>query len=55
MAVDKLILPEGYVNEFTILETEIAIKKIKDLFQKTLAERGIIFCSIIITKRLNYL
>ena len=39
MAVDKVILPEGYVNEFTILETEIAIKKIKDLFQKTLAEK----------------
>lgn len=39
MAVDKLILPEGYVNEFTVLETEIAIKKIKDLFQKTLAEK----------------
>ena len=36
MAVDKLILPEGYVNEFTILETEIAIKKIKDLFFKVL-------------------
>lgn len=39
MAVDKLILPEGYINEFSLLETEIAIKRIKDLFQKTLSEK----------------
>ncbi|WP_425449288.1 aspartate--ammonia ligase [Dethiothermospora halolimnae] len=36
--MDKLILPKNYKTELDLLETEIAIKKLKDYFERTLAE-----------------
>lgn len=38
MAMKSLIIPSGYASHLSIVETEIAIKKIKDLFQIKLAE-----------------
>ncbi len=38
MSLKRLIIPEGYKSTLDVLETEIAIKKIKDLFQRRLAE-----------------
>lgn len=38
MAMKSLIIPNGYASHLSIVETEIAIKKIKDLFQVKLAE-----------------
>lgn len=34
----KLIIPEKYNSKLSLLETEIAIKKLKDFFEKTLSE-----------------
>jgi aspartate--ammonia ligase len=34
----SLIVPEGYKSKLSLLETEIAIKKLKDFFQENLAE-----------------
>jgi len=34
----KIIIPEGYKSKLSIRETEIAIKKVKDCFQQTLAK-----------------
>jgi len=30
MSIEKLIIPEGYVSKLSLLETQIAIKKIKN-------------------------
>lgn len=38
MTVDKLILPKDYYSRFSVIETEIAIKKIKDYFEQELAK-----------------
>ncbi|MBC8570289.1 aspartate--ammonia ligase [Zongyangia hominis] len=38
MSVKKLILPEIYLNKLDILETEVAIKLIKDTFERELAK-----------------
>ncbi|MGG7177062.1 aspartate--ammonia ligase [Clostridium paraputrificum] len=38
MEIEGLIIPKGYKSEKTLIETEIHIKKIKDFFEKTLAE-----------------
>ncbi len=35
---DLLIIPEGYKSKLSLLETEIAIKKLKDFFQENLAD-----------------
>lgn len=37
MAMKSLIIPDGYASHLSIVETEVAIKKIKDLFQLQLA------------------
>ena len=37
MGVKHLIIPENYKNKLSILETEIAIKYVKDYFEKALA------------------
>ncbi|WP_319371232.1 aspartate--ammonia ligase [uncultured Ilyobacter sp.] len=34
----ELIIPEGYSSKLSLLETEIAIKKLKDFFEKSLSE-----------------
>ena len=34
-----LVLPEGYWSKLNIIETEKAIKLVKDTFQQTLANR----------------
>ena len=36
--MEHLIVPEGYVSELDIMETEIAIKKVKDFFERELAK-----------------
>ena len=36
--MEKLIIPENYNSPLSVRETEIAIKKLKDLFEKKLAE-----------------
>ncbi|EJO5347600.1 aspartate--ammonia ligase [Clostridium botulinum] len=36
---DSLMIPEGYDSILGIRETEVAIKKVKDFFEKTLAEK----------------
>ncbi len=36
---DRLIIPEGYRAQLNLLETEVAIKEIKDFFQETMSER----------------
>lgn len=38
MALEKLIIPEGYRSKLSLLETQIAIKKIKDCFESELAK-----------------
>lgn len=38
MSIEKLIIPEGYVSKLSLLETQIAIKKIKDYFESELAK-----------------
>ncbi|NYB74706.1 aspartate--ammonia ligase [Sedimentibacter hydroxybenzoicus DSM 7310] len=35
--MEKLIIPEGYVSKLSLLETQIAIKKIKDFFESELS------------------
>lgn len=35
---DTLILPKGYLSLLSIRETEVAIKKVKDFFEKSLSE-----------------
>lgn len=36
--MSKVVVPKGYVSNLNIIETEIAIKEIKDYFEKSLAE-----------------
>ncbi|KGK86967.1 MULTISPECIES: aspartate--ammonia ligase [unclassified Clostridium] len=36
---ERLIIPEGYKSNLNLKETEIAIKKIKDFFERSLSER----------------
>lgn len=36
---ERLIIPEGYKSTLNLKETEIAIKKIKDFFERSLSER----------------
>lgn len=36
--MDQLFIPEGYKSTLGLLETEVAIKKVKDCFQESLAE-----------------
>lgn len=36
---ERLIIPEGYKSTLKLKETEIAIKKIKDFFERSLSER----------------
>ncbi|MGO5074829.1 aspartate--ammonia ligase [Clostridium sporogenes] len=36
---DRLMIPEGYESTLGIRETEVAIKKVKDFFERTLAEK----------------
>ena len=38
MNIDGLIIPEGYKSKYSLIETEVHIKKIKDFFEKALAE-----------------
>ncbi len=38
MSIEKLIIPEGYVSKLSLLETQIAIKKIKDFFESELSK-----------------
>lgn len=38
MSIEKLIIPEGYVSKLSLLETQIAIKKIKDFFEAELSK-----------------
>jgi len=38
MSVEKLIIPQNYYSRFSIIETEIAIKRIKDYFESELAK-----------------
>ena len=37
MSVKNLILPDTYLNKLDILETEVAIKLVKDTFERELA------------------
>lgn len=37
MSIEKLIIPEGYLSKLSLLETQNAIKKIKDFFESELA------------------
>ena len=37
--MSKLIIPDGYVSVLSLYETQIAIKTVKDFFQKTLSEQ----------------
>lgn len=38
MSIEKLIIPEGYISKLSLLETQIAIKKIKDFFEAELSK-----------------
>lgn len=38
MSLEKLIIPENYTSKLSLLETQIAIKKIKDCFESELAK-----------------
>lgn len=38
MSIDTLLLPEGYQSPLNVIETEIAIKSIKDTFERQLAQ-----------------
>ncbi len=38
MSVEKLIVPQNYYSRFSVIETEIAIKRIKDYFERELAK-----------------
>lgn len=38
MSVEKLIVPQNYYSRFSVIETEIAIKRIKDYFESELAK-----------------
>ena len=38
MKIDGIIVPKGYKSSSTLIETEIHIKKIKDFFERALAE-----------------
>jgi aspartate--ammonia ligase len=38
MSLERLIIPEGYVSKLSLLETQIAIKKIKDFFEAELSK-----------------
>lgn len=37
--MSKLIIPENYISALTLYETQIAIKTVKDFFQKSLSEQ----------------
>ncbi|HAQ42069.1 MAG TPA: aspartate--ammonia ligase [Clostridiales bacterium] len=37
MSLEKLIIPESYISKLSLLETQIAIKKIKDFFESELS------------------
>ena len=37
--MEHFYLPEGYQPALSLYDTQIAIKKVKDFFQKTLAEQ----------------
>jgi aspartate--ammonia ligase len=39
MMRDRLIIPEGYNAQLTLLETEVAIKQIKDFFEHNLSKK----------------
>ena len=39
MNIDGVIIPKGYKSKHSLIETEIQIKKIKDMFERTLAEK----------------
>ena len=39
MSMEKLILPEHYFSKLDIMETEVAIKLAKDVFERELAGR----------------
>ena len=36
--MEHLTIPQGYVSPLTIRETEVAIKEIKDYFERSLAK-----------------
>lgn len=38
MNIENVIIPEGYKSKNSLIETEVHIKKIKDFFEKALAE-----------------
>ena len=38
MSLENLIIPENYLNKFSLLETQIAIKKIKDFFEDEISK-----------------
>lgn len=38
MSLEKLIIPNDYQSKFSVIETEIAIKRIKDFFESELAK-----------------
>lgn len=39
MNIDGVIIPESYKSKYSLIETEVQIKKVKDFFEKTLAEK----------------
>ena len=39
MNIDGVIIPKDYKSKHSLIETEIQIKKIKDLFEKKLSEK----------------
>ena len=38
LTMEHLIIPDGYASPLTIRETEVAIKEIKDHFERSLAK-----------------
>ena len=37
MSMEKLVLPEHYVSKLDVIQTEVAIKLVKDTFERELA------------------
>lgn len=38
MKIEGIIIPEGYKSKYTLIETEVHIKKIKDFFERSLSK-----------------
>ncbi|MFR4519789.1 MAG: aspartate--ammonia ligase, partial [Fusobacterium sp.] len=35
--MEDVLVPEGYKNKLSLLETEVSIKKVKDFFERALS------------------